>query len=1018
MWSIAERFEVHLRLGAGGMGKVYLCRDRRAKGDGLVAVKVLREHGDGGDGYLEALIREFKILRHFEHPNIVRVLDAGTFKHAGRHRFWFSMEWSQGNNLLDYEWEDFPELGLIAGQVLSGLQAIHDAGFVHGDVKPQNILIGRIWSPREDSAGWRGHGRPVVKLLDFGLVMKARAREVLAGTPAYMAPEAMHQPERQSLSAQVGPASDLYSLGCVLYHVIARKLPYSGSDSEVQRKHADPAEWPAALAPRIPEYLRRLVERCMAKEPGARPQTASEVLSVLRENGMEELPATSRDSLAAFGMALNYVDPHGRAADLSRRIAGAMAGKGGPRTFYLDGPGGAGKSRLLREVKRLLAEDGVLVIRASGLDEGLHRIATKLAEACGSEMERQLFWRRHPHLTSRRPLSELPFDAIAENLAAAIRGVASRRRVVVAIDDAHHADRDVLHVLLLSARLLADHPVALLLLGDRAAAPGDVQETLAELAPPSAEVTGVATFDHRCVEDYLRAIFRAEPDGALTQYVLDASAGIPGAVATVVRHLHQTDEMVMGDGERVIALRSPVGDGGDVQEAVVSGLEAPERDVVEVLACLRDVPHEGRTGTELPAPAIAALARTTAAGVDGALQLLSSRGLAERVPTTGRHRIVSAARDVVLRTIPVEERRAIHRGIAEVLDGDDAIQLGRRARHLEKGGDATSASVAAMSAGKQLMERWKLSGHRPGGARHPVHDCGAVAGRRSPAVRGIHPQRGRAAAARAARGGRRLLPGGLGARVRRPRLRADAGAGAAAPRRRPHEPRVIAGGKRRPGGGALPLVLSQANLPEHRPVLDEVLVTRGRSLMRSERHDDAIAVLERLLELRREVTPARVGTVLIDLARCRAMAHPHTSSTPPPSSRRSCWRAPRGTARSRRPRKLHENLRNILVIPDRLAPLARHVNKASRSARGWETSGRGPLRSETCSTWRATQPIPGVARGSRTDLFDWRRADRERHDAEGPHLPRARPLLRGQYLPALGLADGRSSDRCARAAPA
>jgi serine/threonine-protein kinase len=184
------------------------------------------------------------------------------------------MEYFEGRDLaaiLEEEGRLSPQRGLgLAMQVCDGLGAAHDAGVIHRDVKPANVLVG---------AG------DLVKIVDFGLAAATREAENrltrtghLVGTPHYMAPELIRGEE-------VGPAADLYSLGVLMYEMFTGKLPYDGDNPmNVLFRHLDgDAPPPTEIDPAIPESLSRVVMRAMAMSPSDRPAGARALLAELRE---------------------------------------------------------------------------------------------------------------------------------------------------------------------------------------------------------------------------------------------------------------------------------------------------------------------------------------------------------------------------------------------------------------------------------------------------------------------------------------------------------------------------------------------------------------------------------------------------------------------------------------------------------------------------------------------------------------------------------------------------------------
>jgi len=262
---IGRRYTVVRLLGIGGMGAVYRVRDRELDRD--AALKLIRSDIAENAEALERFKREIQLSSKITHRNVLRVYDLGE---------------SDGIKFLTMEYVDGEDLGSLVKregrlplaraldvlrQVCEGLQAAHEAGVIHRDLKPQNIMLDR-------SGG--------VYLTDFGLAKSLEQSGMtqtgtLLGTPFYMSPE-------QVRGAEVDRRSDIYSLGIILYQMVTGSLPYTGDTPyEVmsQRLHRLPRPV-VELNPEAPAYLRKIIERCLAVDPSLRYGSAAEVLADLQ----------------------------------------------------------------------------------------------------------------------------------------------------------------------------------------------------------------------------------------------------------------------------------------------------------------------------------------------------------------------------------------------------------------------------------------------------------------------------------------------------------------------------------------------------------------------------------------------------------------------------------------------------------------------------------------------------------------------------------------------------------------
>ena len=250
--------EVVEPLATGGMGGVYLAA-HVTTGERF-ALKVLDAGLARHPEVVARLYAEHAIAQRTEHPGLVRIHSARSAETAGDVPY-LVMEYLEGDNLTDVAGDgelDFHSIFVIGAQIAAALAALHAAGVVHCDVKPDNVLVLRD----------RVDGELRVKVLDFGVsrVMDEPPIESpsIAGTPWCMAPE-------QWRGAPV-PASDVYALGCLLFDLVTGDGPFAGSLPELMFAHQElrPAR-PSWLRTGVPAALDRLILRALAKDPADRP---------------------------------------------------------------------------------------------------------------------------------------------------------------------------------------------------------------------------------------------------------------------------------------------------------------------------------------------------------------------------------------------------------------------------------------------------------------------------------------------------------------------------------------------------------------------------------------------------------------------------------------------------------------------------------------------------------------------------------------------------------------------------
>ena len=274
---LADRYELLETVGKGATGEVWKANDTLL--ERVVAIKLVQIEGARDPAMAERFRREGVAIAALSHPAIVQVFDTGTDERRG----WLVMELLTGPNTSALIKERGPvsfAVGLpLLAQVASGLQAAHDQGVTHRDVKPANIVLHA--SPDADGTlpDLMDHpelGRPV--LVDFGIARlvdesgtQLTRPATAIGTAAYMSPE-------QARGQQVDPPSDVYSLACVAYHLFLGRPPFL-AESSLAIAHAQAFDQPTPmieLDPSTPPALNTLLLRMLSKDPATRP-TAAEV---------------------------------------------------------------------------------------------------------------------------------------------------------------------------------------------------------------------------------------------------------------------------------------------------------------------------------------------------------------------------------------------------------------------------------------------------------------------------------------------------------------------------------------------------------------------------------------------------------------------------------------------------------------------------------------------------------------------------------------------------------------------
>ncbi|MHC4933473.1 MAG: serine/threonine-protein kinase, partial [Planctomycetota bacterium] len=264
-------YRIEAELGTGGMGRVYLAKD----GDGRrYALKVLHSHLISTEGLLARFLREAKIGRRVQHPNVVRTYDVGEAVVEGQSAHYLVMECVEGQTLREL----LGELGRvpeelcrhIGREVARGLAAIHAAGVIHRDLKPENVLI------------TEGH---VVKVMDLGVarltdeVIRLSHTGTFAGSVLYAAPEQFGG------DRDIDGRTDLYAIGLLLYELATGQHPFAHDDIRVtmQAQRHEPARPVAELNPQLSPFFEFVVRTLLSKRRDDRFSSAAELAATLEQ---------------------------------------------------------------------------------------------------------------------------------------------------------------------------------------------------------------------------------------------------------------------------------------------------------------------------------------------------------------------------------------------------------------------------------------------------------------------------------------------------------------------------------------------------------------------------------------------------------------------------------------------------------------------------------------------------------------------------------------------------------------
>ena len=279
-----DRYEIIEQIGVGGMAKVYKAKDRLL--DRFVAIKILKDQYAEDSEFLKKFNNEAQSAAKLSHINIVNVFDIGEDLYKGERIHYIVMEYVDGQTLKDLIVNEKrlsnPDIIDYSIQIAQALKTAHQAGIIHRDIKPQNILI--------DNYG-------LLKVTDFGIARVSSNATItytssILGTVHYISPE-------QAKGKIVDEKSDLYSLGAVMYEMATGKVPFDADNSvSIAVMHIQDKPEPAKnLNPNLSDHLNYIIMKLLDKDPANRFLNAKELIDALEDQNFikeEELTDTAR----------------------------------------------------------------------------------------------------------------------------------------------------------------------------------------------------------------------------------------------------------------------------------------------------------------------------------------------------------------------------------------------------------------------------------------------------------------------------------------------------------------------------------------------------------------------------------------------------------------------------------------------------------------------------------------------------------------------------------------------------
>ncbi|MHC4339250.1 MAG: protein kinase domain-containing protein [Planctomycetota bacterium] len=576
-------FRILSALGEGGMGSVYLAEAERDEAGVVagsrVALKVLHPSLIESREAVERFEQEAEAGWRVEHENVVRTLGAGVARSNGTILHYLVMEYVEGRTLrqLLTELKTVPEALLreIALQTAAGLAAIHEQGMVHRDLKPENAII------TDDQR---------VRIMDLGVAKLLESTDALtqlgqfAGSVLYAAPE-------QFGVGTVGPATDLYALGVVLYELATGENPFARDETGAIMHAQISFQPPAASEREVSTFFSEVLRTLLAKDPAERFESARALLDTLVEGQGSDWWSGRERELRAKRLLLPRVPVrretalHGRESDLDRLGEAWVAAQDGHgRTILVEGEAGLGKSRLMDAFLQSLKGQECHVLYGSyppsgglgGMSDAIlgkfgrahleEAIEPYLTVTPGLVPALAALLRHEPAPEGAHPLGPEALAAVHCHLAQALAG---DKPTVWIVEDLHFAPQESMQLVQALARALAGHRI-LLLLTARPELPDDQMAHFARL--DNFERVAIERLAPALVRELLLEALRSERlVDKLADRIAEKSDGVPFFVFEMIASLKE--------GTLIRRLE----DGSFVESEVIDQIEVPSRvrDLIE-----------------------------------------------------------------------------------------------------------------------------------------------------------------------------------------------------------------------------------------------------------------------------------------------------------------------------------------------------------------------------------------------------------------------------------------------------
>ncbi len=695
---VGNRYRVERLLGQGGLGKVFLARDLLA-GEARVALKILASSRPD-EVKAQTLRQEFSLLSRLRHPNLVRILDFGLLNDAGGP--FLVEEFVDGQDIYQASRRWAPlEVVCRVVAICRAVRFLHSRNIIHRDLKPTNILV-----------HGNGEETDAFKVLDFGLAQWANSAKphLGVGTLAYTAPEIL-------LGKTATLRSDLYSIGILLYQLLLGRLPFEDDDPGflIQKQLQGQVDLKALERLECGAGLAQVVGSLLEKDPSKRPSTADDVIRLLGVATRQDFQHSGTYGAEGYFTCVPLV---GRERELSLLLdrAARVRANGRGWTVFVTGEGGAGKSRIMEELRICSVLEGWNILEA-GCQRDDNRSYAPFRELLsltdrltrlksGSAGEEEIFrFEEVPRVAEKTSL-EISNDAAAGSFRDLLtREVVRRlqgRPTILLLHDFHWADEATIAVLDFLSSDIQSHSVLLCV----SLRPGEFSDSpLTRLVEQAVrqlrgETLALEPLSKDFVEEFLRnTVSGLDLTSEIVDWAYNSSGGNPFFLEEILKHLVDRGLLCRERGGWMLDRKGWENLEVPANVAVVlrqrlTQISGPARELAGWLAVYnRAVPLELLTE----------VVSNFRGGLEKPLGELVLRQLVRAIMQDGeefyefRHAMIS---EVIRGDLPTRRRRQMHKRIGEALEAnkENGSRLLELAHHFTEGRAGEKAIRYALNA--------------------------------------------------------------------------------------------------------------------------------------------------------------------------------------------------------------------------------------------------------------------------------------------------------------------------------